>query len=917
MDQDSAHMVVASKVLMRKTDEFEICRMRIKQYIQMMDYALWEVIENGATLPRTQAMDGVTTMMPNITVENAQRRLEVKTRSTLMMGIPNEHQIKINSIKDAKQLLEAVEKRFDLDTMSMDDLYNNLKVTNGVVNTANEVSTASTQVNATFSTNIDNLSDVVIYAFLASKLNSPQLAHKDLEQIHPDDIKDIDLIWQMAMLTIRARRFLKKTRRKLTVKGNETLSFDMSKVECYNCHKRGHFARECRAPRNQDFKHKESIRRTVPVETPASIALVSCDGLCGYDWSDQAEEGPNYALMAYTSTSSDSKVSDNEEAIVTQPKKEKKTVRPSIVKKECVKPSQQEKAVRKTVRQTMKKLTKDMLHLEETLKEGKSHEKDKNLLDHKVKVIRCDNRTEFKNREMNLLCEMKGTQSNGSASTKASNNTGQARKETEPVKYYILLSLWTVDPPFSQDPKSSQGDGYKTTSGDGKKVDEDPRQESKCKDQEKENKVNNTNNINTISLTVNAAGINRVNDVGELTFDPDMPALEDVGTFDFLNKDEDDDTMADINNLDTTIQVSPTPTTKIHKDHPLDQDEGGEEVDVYMYRPMIGSLMYLTSSRPDIMFAVYACARYQVNLNVSHLYAVKKFFRVDGKEIIITKSSVRRDLRLANEEGVDCFPNSTIFENLELIGLVRAVTTTFSLEIEQESGNIDKTQSKAIPNEASFPGTTSGGGPRCQEAIEDTISQTRFENVSKLSNDSLLVNGSSKRAGEELEEERSKKQKIDDDKETAKLKKLMEIIPNKEEVIIDTILLAVKFSKIVDWKIHKEGKKSYYQIIKVDGECKMYMVFNRMLKDFDREDLEDWYNLVKAKNRSTRPVEDLDLLLWGNLKTMFEPHVEDQGRIVGIKSHLNAVGITAAHIDVNTALMRLVLLVYFNEKYSK
>ncbi|GJS63584.1 putative ribonuclease H-like domain-containing protein [Tanacetum coccineum] len=115
----------------------------------------------------------------------------------------------------------------------------------------------------------------------------------------------------MAMSTMRARRFLKNTGRKLTVNGNETIGFDKSKVECYNCHKRGHFAKECRAPRNQDNKNKEVSRRSVPVETTISIALVSCDGLSGYDWSDQAEEGPNYAFMAYSSSSSNSKVVDN------------------------------------------------------------------------------------------------------------------------------------------------------------------------------------------------------------------------------------------------------------------------------------------------------------------------------------------------------------------------------------------------------------------------------------------------------------------------------------------------------------------------------------------------------------------------------------------------------------------------------
>ncbi|GJR06323.1 ribonuclease H-like domain-containing protein [Tanacetum coccineum] len=229
----------------------------------------------------------------------------------------------------------------ELETMSMDDLYNNLKVyepevkgmsssslstqnmafvsssnnntssSNKAVNAAHGVTTASTQVNTAYSTNIDNLSDVVICSFFASQPNSPQLAHEDLQQIHPDDIEEMDLRWQMAMLTMRARRFLKNTGRKLTINGNETIGFDKSKVECYNCHKRGHFARECRAPRNQDNKNKESSRRSVLVETSTSTALVSCDGLGGYDWSDQAEEGPNYALMAYSSSSSDSEVSND------------------------------------------------------------------------------------------------------------------------------------------------------------------------------------------------------------------------------------------------------------------------------------------------------------------------------------------------------------------------------------------------------------------------------------------------------------------------------------------------------------------------------------------------------------------------------------------------------------------------------
>ncbi|GJY36851.1 putative ribonuclease H-like domain-containing protein, partial [Tanacetum coccineum] len=119
------------------------------------------------------------------------------------------------------------------------------------------------------------------------------------------------------------------------------------------------------------------------------------------------------------------------------------------------------------------------------------------------------------------------------------------------------------------DPKSSQDDGSKPSSDDGKKVDEDPRKDSESNDQEKEDNVNDNSNVN-------AASTNEVNVVGgitsiELSVDPNMHALEDYSIFGTSRDNEDDDAEADMNNLDTTIQVSPIPTTRIHKDHPLDQ----------------------------------------------------------------------------------------------------------------------------------------------------------------------------------------------------------------------------------------------------------------------------------------------------------------------------------------------------------
>ncbi|GJU07299.1 putative ribonuclease H-like domain-containing protein [Tanacetum coccineum] len=154
---------------------------------------------------------------------------------------------------------------------------------------AHGVTTISTQATAVNSTTIDNMSNAVICAFFASQLNSPQLDNEDWQQINADDLKEIELSGR-CYATMMARDFLKNN-----------LKESLKKKNC------GEWAL-----RNQENRNREITRRSVPVETTTSNALISCDGLGDYDLSDQAEEGPtNYALMAYSSSSSNSEISND------------------------------------------------------------------------------------------------------------------------------------------------------------------------------------------------------------------------------------------------------------------------------------------------------------------------------------------------------------------------------------------------------------------------------------------------------------------------------------------------------------------------------------------------------------------------------------------------------------------------------
>nr|GEX15518.1 hypothetical protein [Tanacetum cinerariifolium] len=266
----------ANEELTAAKHKLMLLKMRIEQYFLMTYYSLWEVILNGDSPVPTRLVEGVAQPVAPTTVEQKlARKNELKARGTLLMALPYKHQLKFNSHKDAKSLMEAIEKH-----------------SGGNTETKKVQKTLLKQQFENFS--VDSTNDSVSVAVNVSAV---------------DDLEEMDLKWQMAMLTMRVRKFLQKTGRNLGVNGPTSMGFDMAKVECYNCHRKGHFARECRSPKDSRRNAvTEPQRRNVLVETSTSNALVSqCDGTRTYDWSYQAEEEPiNFALMAFSSSSSNS-----------------------------------------------------------------------------------------------------------------------------------------------------------------------------------------------------------------------------------------------------------------------------------------------------------------------------------------------------------------------------------------------------------------------------------------------------------------------------------------------------------------------------------------------------------------------------------------------------------------------------------
>nr|GEX94833.1 hypothetical protein [Tanacetum cinerariifolium] len=491
----------------------------------------------------------------------------------------------------------------DLEDQSLDDLFNNLKIfeaevkslsstshntqniafvssnntdiTNELVSVVPSVSAASTKALVSTLPNVDSLSDVVIYSFFASQSNSHQLDNEDLKQIDADDLEEMDLKWQMAMLTMRARRFLQRTGRNLGVNGTAAIGFDMSKVECYNYHRRCYFARECRSPR--DTRNKDTQRRTVPVETSTSNALVSqCDGVVFDCYELNSSESDESVPTSPVHDSETTLNVFNVEPSTTKPTKDmSQSNRPSapmiedwvfdsedeskVLTRFRLIPLNATKPVTTAVPQTIVKNQRPVQHV---VNKGNPQ---KALQDKGVIHSGC---SRHMTRNISYLSDFE--EINGGYVAFGGNPKGDPQHIDADAAFNVKENESEVHVSLSSSDKP-------------KKHADKAKREAKVKSHVdlsigvRDLRIILKNFLltaltghfdNAVSPSFEIGKKYSFVDPSQYFDDPDMPALEDII---YSDDEEDVGVEADFSNLETSIPVSPIPITRVHKDHHVTQ----------------------------------------------------------------------------------------------------------------------------------------------------------------------------------------------------------------------------------------------------------------------------------------------------------------------------------------------------------
>ncbi|GJU37258.1 ribonuclease H-like domain-containing protein [Tanacetum coccineum] len=284
--QQAPHTLSTIKLPILKKCEYDIWAMKMEHYLGHTNYPIWDVIQkgNGSVQVSTDTNGQIRVLPPKTAEEILARERERKARTTLLMSIPEDHLAKFYKMTDAKDMWEAIKSRFGGNDESkkmqkyiLKQQFESFYVSNskglhkGIGTLSFRLSLEQLRVfvycygvstSSGYNTQKEGSSsytDELKYYFANQSKRVYKLDHdEDLEQVDESDLEEMDLKWQVAMISIRLKKFYKKTRRRLQFDAKEPVGFDKTKVECFNCHNTGNFARECRSKGNQESRRRDA-----------------------------------------------------------------------------------------------------------------------------------------------------------------------------------------------------------------------------------------------------------------------------------------------------------------------------------------------------------------------------------------------------------------------------------------------------------------------------------------------------------------------------------------------------------------------------------------------------------------------------------------------------------------------------------
>ncbi|GJV65804.1 ribonuclease H-like domain-containing protein [Tanacetum coccineum] len=315
-----ASSVTALRIPIIKKGEYDLWCMKMRQYIAITDHILWDIITNGDQATTEPASSSGQPSAPKTSIVVNARRNNEKALNILLSAIPDRHLLSFHDAQDARSLWAAIKARFGGNKESKKMQKNLLKqqFKTFVVGAREELDSAYERFQNIIS--MLELYDAKVYEHElkgASSSNSQRFIKpvkrnsqqatmpethddEDLLQIDDDAMEEIDIRWQVAMITARIRKFMRKTGRPIDLKPKNGITFDKSKIECFNCQKLGHIARECKFAKYQANKANGSKeKRIVPIEDSNSKALVAKDSQGEIDWTKEFDDDPvTFAMVA-------------------------------------------------------------------------------------------------------------------------------------------------------------------------------------------------------------------------------------------------------------------------------------------------------------------------------------------------------------------------------------------------------------------------------------------------------------------------------------------------------------------------------------------------------------------------------------------------------------------------------------------